>query len=306
MMYICIMHEMNITDLTALRALLAEKHVTRAAKRIGITQPAMSHALNRLRATLGDPLLVRTARGMQPTPRAEAMAQPLERAWRDLSAVLAPPEAFEPSRSTHKFVIATTDYVELVLLPSLCARLWREAPGVDLRFVSIVARPDEDLAEGRVDLAIGPPGTLGTSGVRTQTLFDDSFVCVMREDHPLAKRKLSLDAFLALPHVLISPRGETGSGIVDRTLARLGKKRRIALELPHFLVAAHLVRETDLVLTLATRVARELAPMLGLRTVAPPVEIAGFAMAIGWHERRQADAPHAWLRRLVADVAKRL
>lgn len=299
MMYIFIMHEMNVSDLEALRALLAERHVTRAAKRIGISQPAMSHALNRLRASLGDPILVRTPSGMQPTPRAEAMAGPLERAWSDLAAVLAPPEPFDPQRAKRRFVVATSDYVELVLLPKLCARLWQEAPGIDLRFVSVQSSTEEHLA-------IGPPGTLGTSGIREQKLFDDSFVCVVREDHPFTKKKLTLDDFVALPHALIAPRGESHVGVVDQMLARVGRKRRIALEIPHFLVAPFVVASTDLVLTLATRVARELAPQLGLRTMAPPTELPRFSMAMAWNERHHADPAHAWLRRLVADVAKRL
>ncbi len=307
MRYMSIMQGTNI-DLglvAALRALLAEKHVTRAAKRLGVTQPAMSHSLARLREALGDPILVRTPRGMRPTPRAEAMIEPLERAFHELETALAPPPAFEPAKATGRFVVATTDYVELVLFPALCARLWREAPNVDLRLAPIDPRADDALAEGRVELAIGPPGTLGSAGtIRSQLLFRDTFRCVMREGHPAAKRRLGLDAFVALPHALITPRGDSGGGIVDRTLARMKKKRRIALEIPHFLVAPYVVRETDLVITLAARVAERFGPLLGLRSVAPPIELEGFAMAMAWHERRHVDPAHAWFRRLVADVAR--
>src|SRR5262249_24402682 len=146
------------------------------------------------------------------------------------------------------------------------------------------------------DLAIGQPGTLGASGIRTQTLFDDSFVCVVRADHPIArtKKKLTLDEFIALPHALIAPRGESHVGVVDEQLARIGKKRRVALEIPHFLVAPYVVASTDLVLTLATRVARELGPQLGLRTIAPPTEIPRFGMAMAWSERLHTDPGHAW------------
>ena len=297
----------DLNLLVALRALLAERHVTRAAARVGLSQPAMSHALARLRELLGDALLVRTPSGMQPTARAAAMTLPLARALEDLGRVLASPEAFEPSRSTHKFRIATNDYMELVLFPRLLARLWREAPGVDVRVRNHGVRTHDDLAESRVDLAMGVTGQFGTpdppTGIRVQRLVSERFVCIVREDHPTVKKRLSLDEFVSLPHALVAPRGESGS-VVDTALARLGKKRRVAVEVPHFLVAPHVVRETDVVLTVAARVASCLGPLLGLRQLAPPLELDGFSMSMVWHERQHADPAHSWLRGLVAAVAK--
>lgn len=297
---------LDLNLLVALRALLAERHVTRAAARVGLSQPAMSHALARLRELLGDPLLVRTPSGMRPTARAEAMAGPLDRALEDLSRVLASPAPFEPSRSTRKFRIATSDYIELVLLPRLLARIWSEAPGVDVRVTSHTGDAGEALAEARVDLAIGPFGEFGSDepqGLRLQRILADRFVCVVREDHPVVKKRLSLDDFVSLPHALVSPRGVTGS-VVDTALASLGKKRRVAIEIPHFLVAPHVVRETDVVLTLAQRVAQALTPLLGLRQVAPPLELPGFSMSMVWHDRQHDDPAHTWLRRMIAAVAK--
>lgn len=300
---------LDLNLLVALRALLAERHVTKAAARVGLSQPAMSHALARLRALLGDPLLVRTSSGMQPTARAEAMTVPLERALEDLGRVLASPDAFDPARSTRKFRIATNDYMELVLFPRLLARLWREAPGIDVRVRNLEARSNEDLAEARIDLAMGVVGSFGApeapQGIRTKRLVSDRFVCVVRDGHPTVKKRLSLDEFVALPHALVAPRGESGS-VVDTALAALGKKRRVAVEVPHFLVAPHVVRETDVVLTLAARVANSLGPLLGLRQLAPPIGLEGFSMMMVWHERQHADAAHAWLRALIAEVAKEL
>ena len=305
------MHDVHIEALdlnllVALRALLAERHVTRAAARVGLTQPAMSHALGRLREVLGDPLLVRTPSGMVPTPRAEAMREPLERALADLGRALAAPEPFDPARAKRRFRFATSDYVELVLFPRLCARLWAEAPGVDVRLRPIGGTGVAELAEDRTDIVIGPADSFGTApGVRIQKLFEDRFVCVVREDHPVAKKKrLDLDTFVALPHALITPRGQNARGAVDDALARLGLERRVALEIPHFLVAPHVVRETDVILTLAERVARMLAPVLGLVRLAPPLEVQGFAMSMAWHDRHHADPAHAWLRRVTADAAK--
>jgi DNA-binding transcriptional LysR family regulator len=298
---------LDLNLLVALRALLVERHVTRAAARVRLSQPAMSHALARLRALLGDPLLVRTPKGMQPTPRAAAMREPLERALEDLGRLLAP-QAFDPKTSAQRFRVSTSDYAELVLLPSLAARVWAEAPGVDLAVSVFAGGAVAALGDDRIDLVITPPlgGGEPAPGLHQQRLFDERFVCVVREDHPLARRRMSIDDFAALPHALITPRGQSARGAVDDALEAIGKRRRIALEIPHFLVAPHVVRETDVVLTLAARVARLMAPMLGLRVLPPPLEVPGFSMAMLWHERSHADPAHAWLRRRIAEVAKRL
>jgi DNA-binding transcriptional LysR family regulator len=300
---------LDLNLLVALRALLAERHVTRAAERIGLSQPAMSHALKRLRDLLGDPLLVRTSSGMLPTARAQAMAAPLERALEDIGRVLASPAPFEPRLSKQKFRIATNDYIELVLLPRLLARIWSEGPGIDIRIVNLASRASEDVATGRIDLGIGVIGQFGEptppQGIRSQRILSDRFVCIVREEHPLSKKRLSLDDFVALPHALVAPRGESGS-VVDTALARVGKKRRVAVEVPHFLVAPHVVRETDVMLTLAERVAKELGPLLGLRQLQPPIELPGFTMSMVWHERQHVEPAHVWLRSMIASVAKTL
>jgi DNA-binding transcriptional LysR family regulator len=301
---------LDLNLLVALRALLAERHVTRAAARIGLSQPAMSHALSRLRALLDDPVLVRTSRGMEPTARAQAIAAPLEQALADLERIVAPAIGFDPSRSRQTFRVATMDYVELVLLPSLLARLWAEAPSVDIRVKSLAGSGFQDLADGRVDIAIGPvfPGRTGQRGIFVQKLWSERFVCVVRADHPAVGKRLTLETFLNLPHALVAPRGESAGGVVDAALARIGKKRRIAIEVPHFLVAPHVVKSTDAVLTLAARVARELGPALGLRQLPPPPELSlsGFDVSLVWHERRRADAAQAWFRGVVASIAKSL
>jgi DNA-binding transcriptional LysR family regulator len=166
-----------------------------------------------------------------------------------------------------------------------------------------------ELREGRIDMAIATAtlyeGARPPPGLFVQTLFSDRFVCVVRDDHPVVKRRLGLDEFCDLPHALVSPRGE-GPGVVDLALAKIGRKRRVALHLPHFLVAPHIVRETDVVLTLAERVANVVAPLLGLRRVPTPLEVGGFSMAMAWHEQNHADPAHAWMRALAADVARRL
>lgn len=297
----------DLNLLRALQALLAERHVTRAAARLGITQPAMSHALARLRTTLADPILVRTRAGMAPTPRAEAIGAHLERVLADVDELVATPAAFDPSTSTRRFRVATSDYIELVLFPKLLARVWEEGPSIDVRVVNLGLTMGDHLTQGEVDLGIGPLGTFRSlpRGTKAQKLFDDEFVCVLREDHPFAKRRMTLDDFCALPHALVSPSGQSGS-YVDTALAKLGRTRRVAVELPHFLVAPHIVQETDAVLTLAKRLADVLAPMLGLRRVPPPIEVPGFTMSMVWHERNHADPAHTWLRGALTKVAAKL
>lgn len=296
----------DLNLLVALRALLTERHVTRAAARVGLSQPAMSHALARLRELFDDPLLVRTAAGMQPTPRAEALAPALTSALDELARLVAPPGAFDPRASTRRFRITADDYTELVLLPHVLERVWKEGPDIDVQIRAPVGRGIEDIVEGRADFSIVPARSgPGPRGVYVQKLFHEEFVAVVRADHPHVKKKLSLDEYLALPHALISPRGEAGS-VVDNALAKLRRTRRVAVEIPHFLVAPHLVQKTDLVLLLGERVAAVMAEPLGLRVLAPPreLDLQGFSVSLIWHERHRADPAHAWLRKVIAAAAK--
>lgn len=297
----------DLNLLVALGALLRERHVTRAAKSVGLSQPAMSHALARLRELFGDPLLVRTPRGMQPTARALEIGPALARSLDDLARIVAAPEKFAPARSRRAFTIVADDYTELVLLPALLARIWEEAPGIDVRIRPQHARWFDDLAEGRADFVAVPAlrEPSSSSGLVAQKLLHEDYVCVVRADHPRVKKKLTLADYLELPHALIAPRGESGS-VVDTALGRLRRSRRVAVEIPHFLVAPHVVRSTDVVLMLAERVARVMAGPLDLRVLAPPSELAltGFDVHLAWHERQRSDAAHAWMRRLLADVAK--
>ena len=306
--YIAGMHDVHLGSfdlnlLVALDALLGERNVTRAASRIGITQSAASHALARLRVLTGDELLVRGHQGMLPTTRGEELAAPVRRALEEIERALAPPRPFDPKTTTAKVVIATSDYGELVLLPRLVARLAREAPGVDLRIQSQTDDLALLLSSGAVDLAIAPIGADDErSGIYARKLFDERFVCVVRRGHPLAGKRLTLARFVAASHALISPRGKEG-GFVDDALAALGMSRRVAVAVPHFLIAPHVVASTDLVLTLAARIADVLAGPLRLAVLAPPPELglAGFAMSAVWHERTHGDPMQRWVRDVIVE-----
>jgi DNA-binding transcriptional LysR family regulator len=309
--FVAIMHvshdELRAIDLNlvlALDALLAERHVTRAAERLGITQSAASHALARLRDLLDDPLLVRGPRGtMLPTPRATELAPAVHRVLDDLAVVLRGQAVFDPATAKHTFRIGGGDYIELVLLPRLVARLAQRAPGIDVWVHSFGEWGDEELAAGKVDLVIAPPRrATRPAGSYEKVLFEETFTCVMREGHPLAGARMTLPRYASANHVMVAPRGTPGS-IVDDALARAGRSRRIAVAVPHFLVVPFIVATTDLIATLPTRVAAMLAGQVGLVCTPPPIDIAPFQMAMAWHERMQTDVRHRWLREQVVAAA---
>ncbi|MBL0214808.1 MAG: LysR family transcriptional regulator [Myxococcales bacterium] len=293
----------DLNLVVALDALLAERHVTRAAARLGITQSAASHALARLRDLLGDPILVRGPRGgMMPTPRAEELAPQIHRVLVDLAGVLRG-ATWDPATMRRTFRIGASDYVELVLLPRLIERISRLAPGVELWVHAFADHGDEELAAGTLDVVIGPPrGSARPAASYEKVLFDESFTCILRAGHPLADSRMTLARYCSVPHLLIAPRGTPGS-FVDDALAELGKTRRVALAVPHFLVVPYIIAGSDLVATIATRVAARFSEALGLVTMPPPVQIPKFQIALAWHERNHRDAPQRWLREQLLAVA---
>ncbi|MCB9561957.1 MAG: LysR family transcriptional regulator [Kofleriaceae bacterium] len=293
----------DLNLLVVLDALLTERHVTRAAARIGLSQSAASHALARLRALFDDPLLVRGAGGgLMPTARAEAIAPALRRALDGLADTLRGPAVFDPATAERELRIATADFSDLLVMPALAARLEIAAPRLTLWSVAVPDDVPRALAAGDIDLVLTVRGRLRTAGLFERPLFDERFVCVVRDGHPAARQRLTLARYLALSHLLIAPGGRRG-GIVDELLTAMGKQRRVAAAVPHFLVAPHVVAATDLILTLPARIAETLAGPLGLTVLPPPFEIPGFAMAMVWHERAHHDDGHRWLRDQVALVA---
>jgi DNA-binding transcriptional LysR family regulator len=301
---------MRVTDLRAvdlnllvtLDALLSEGSVTRAAARLGLSAPATSHALARLRETLDDPLLVRAGRGLVRTPRAEALAPEVTRALEQARRVFAPASAPDPATLERTFTVHATDHALAVLGPALDRIAAAEAPGVVLSFLP--NRPDdpERLRDGAIDLAIGVYRDLPAQ-MRRQRLFEDRFVCVVREGHPTVRRRPSLKRFCALEHVLVAPRGRPGSAVDDALRAR-DLRRRVVRTVPYFLLGLLLVSRTDHVLTISERVARAMAAPLGLRVVRHPLELPRYALHQLWHPRQDADPAHRWLRDAVHRAAR--
>lgn len=300
------MNELRTIDLNllvVLDAVLAERHITRAAARLGLSQPAVSHALNRLRHLFGDELMVRTAGGLRPTAR----ALELEPAVRDLIArtrrVLGL-TGFDPAADRRTFRLAMSDYGSAVLLPAVLARLRREAPGIGLSVVQAGrAAMAEDVASGALDAAAGVfPHAPATLTVRR--LFTERYVCLADRNHPaFAGCTLTLEGYLAAPHLAVAIGGE-GPGEVETALAAIGASRRVQVVIPHFGTAQHLLPGTDLILTIAGRaVAR---PAAGLRVCPPPFAVAPFDFALLSHPRAGDDAALAWLLRLIAETGDRL
>lgn len=298
--------QLDLNLLRALDVLLAERHVTRAAARLSLTQSAASRALARLRDELGDPLLVRGPSGaLLPTARAEQLGPVVRRILEEL-AVAWRGEVFDPKTSRRRFTVATTDYAEMVLLPGLVARLARDAPGVFLSAQAMASDSVAALASGEIDLRMVPSSAMGAgAGLFQRHLFDESFVVAMRAGHPAASGKLTLDRFCALDHLLISPRGTLG-GAVDAALAKLERTRNVTVTVPHFLVAPHVIAATDLVITLAARVAAAFADTHDLVLRPPPLEVPSFSIYLQWHQRTHTDLAHRWFRDQLAEIAAKL
>ncbi len=296
--------------LVALDALLEAKSVTVAARRLAVTQSAMSHTLRRLREQFEDELLVRTGRHMSLTPRGEELQGRLRGALLGLARAIGEDAGFDPRSSTRTFRMLSPDLFDVLVLPDLLARLRREAPGV-----SITARWNPDrisprLAAGELDFAVMPtlrgapgPGPLDEAALESMRLLSDELVCFFRHDHPVfASRRMTRAAFLQAEHLLVSPGGE-GPGPVDVALARDGEHRRVVLRVPSFASAVQILRRSDLVLV-APASLRRLAPEIGLGHRGLPVEVPGHALWLTWHRRVDQDPGHRWMREVLLDAVR--
>jgi DNA-binding transcriptional LysR family regulator len=290
----------DLSLLPSLQELLETRSVTLAAERVGLSQPAMSRILARLRNRLGDALLVRSGSRLVLTPRAETLHAELPAVLSRLNAILTS-SAFEPARAERTFVIATSDYGATVVLPNLLARLGREAPGVTVRLVDVPPTPEAELTNGNLDLLFAPQRDLGQAIVWS-TLAVERFAFVVRRNHPSLKQPLTLERFCAVPQIALSPGGKPGNPL-DERLHRLGALRRVVAHVPTFALVPSLLAASDFGAVLPQRV---IAANGAFRLVARPLpfEYPGFTFHQAWHERARHDPGHAWFRRLVLEVAK--
>lgn len=299
------MHQMDLSmvDLNLLKlfeALVRDRSVTLAGLRLGLSQPAASRALGRLRRMLNDQLVVRGRLGLDLTPRGEALAGPVSKLLDDARSIVSP-AVFDPAAATGRITIAAHDHLSVVVLAGLVSRLERQAPALSLH----IAQPAGDnvrlVEQGAADLALGIfdalPGSLHRRG-----LYTDSLVCVVRAGHPAAQRAFGLDRYVALRHVAVTISG-VGESAVDVALSAQGLTRHVALRVPHFLAAAMLVADSDMVLTLPSRFARLMAKRLSLALLDLPLPVAPLSPAMIWHERFHGDPAHAWVRQQLVDIA---
>ena len=289
----------DLNLLVVFDAVMRERSVTRAGQRIGLSQPAMSHALNRLRYLLKDELFVRTPEGMVPTPRAEQLAPPLRNALRDMQLALEP-ETFEPEKASRRFVVAANNYAAVVLVPDLVMAASKASPGLRL-----VVRPSgtlnvpDMLDRGELDLAIGnfpSPGERFTSTV----LLEDPFVLAMRSGHPAGNEKLTAASLAALSFFEISSSGEDTS-FIDEFLSKHGLERNVRHRAPH-LSSACVLYHSDMVAVLSRRTAEAFTRDDGLALRELPCPTPKVPTCMLWHRRLDNQPAHRWLRDLVTSV----
>jgi len=298
------MTKRNITQtdlnlLTALNVLLEERNVTRAADRLGLTQSAVSRILNRLRAVFGDPLFVRTSRGLTPTDRAVEIAGPLRQNVDALERILLEKPGFDPAKSRRRFRVAAVDNAQVTLLAPLFRKLSTDAPQIEFEVRQPSLASERDLDAGVLDLLITPQQPTGP-GIVWTPLYRDGYTCIVWAKNPI--RSLTPARFAGMEHVLVAPRERAG-GIVDVVLEEKGLTRRVAVQVPTFLLLPHMLIGTQRIATVPTGMATELARMHPMRIVKPPLEIPGFTMSQGWHEIHRNDAGHRWLRAVLSKQA---
>jgi len=305
-------------DLNLLRVfdeVMAERSLTRAARNLALTQPAVSNALRRLRETLGDELVQRSGQGMVPTPRALSIWPAVREALQQLQEALAP-STFEPATATSTFVLAMADATAAELIPGLVDILEHEAPGVSIRVVPLTTRdPRRLLDEESCGLAVGYfPSALADLTARAQSgepmpfshlrLYDGEYVCVMRAGHPLANEPFTLDRFCAARHMLVSFSGRP-YGFIDESLASLGRERKVVLTVNQFFTAGRVVANSNLLTVLPRHFVRVtgIADQLVLRSL--PFDVSPVHVDALWHQRSEQQGAHRWLRQAVSRAAEK-
>jgi DNA-binding transcriptional LysR family regulator len=303
-------------DLNLLRVfdqIMAERNLTRAARNLSMTQPAVSNALNRLRDALGDRLLTRSGYGVEPTPRALALWPAVSDALRQLEATLAPGE-FIAAAATNTFTLAMADATAAEVVPGLVEIMERDAPGISVRVLPLTTRdPRRMLEEGVIDLAVGYfPAVLadmtaqeqatGMGGFESERLYDGVYVCVMRKGHPLAAQPLTLERFCAARHMLVSFSGRP-FGFIDEALAAIGQSRRVVLTVNQFFTAGLVVETSDLLTVLPKHFIGSTGRSGALEQRDLPFHVPPVHVDALWHRRQGQRSDHAWLRGAVAAAA---
>jgi DNA-binding transcriptional LysR family regulator len=293
--------DIDLNQLVLFQQLMVERRVSKVAETMGLTQPAVSNTLAKLRRQFGDDLFVRTPAGMMPTPFAEQLAEPIGYALGMIHSGLNQHSRFDPASAKRTVTIGMTDIGEIVFLPRLVEGLRQVAPGVSLNTVRTTATSlRDDMASGKVDLAIGPLPQL-KAGFFQRRLFRQSYVCLFRKGHALERKRLTLADFRAAEHLVIVSAG-TGHGKVDDLIRRAGVERSVRLTIPHFVSVGHLLRRTDMVATVTERLAQSLVDPFELAYRPHPVDLPEVAINVFWHAKVHRSPAHQWLRGIVFDL----
>jgi len=294
--------KIDLNLLVVLDALLDERNVTRAAVRLGYTQPTVSGMLTRLRDLFGDPLFVRSQRGLLATPRAEALANPLKQLLADSQDLIAR-DVFDPASAEMTFNISSNDYMQHAVLVPFVNLLRRMATKIRLAIApAMIEGLSEALARGKIDLAVTIP-EFAMSDLPSRLLYRERYVVAVRRQHPLARLKvMTSEQFCSYDHVLVSPTGGSFEGPTDRALARLRLRRKVRYSVPSFLLMPEILQTDDLIALVPSRLLRETDKRLTV--LKPPVEVPGFDVIAVWHPRVDKDIAHRWLRDRLAATAK--
>lgn len=293
--------DIDLNQLVLFQQLMVERSVSKAADKLGLTQPAVSNTLAKLRRQFGDDLFVRTPTGMMPTPFAEQLAEPIGYALGMIHSGLNQHSRFDPASDKRSVTIAMTDIGEIVFLPALVERLRQLAPGVALSTVRTTATNlRDDMEAGKVDLAIGPLPQL-KAGFFQRRLFQQRYVCLFRQGHALNRKRLTLEDFKTAEHLIIVSAG-TGHGQADDLIRRAGVERRVRLTIPHYVSVGPLLRRSDMVATVTERLAESLVEPFDLSFRPHPIELPEIAINLFWHAKVHRSPAHQWLRGVVFDL----
>lgn len=296
----------DLNLLSVFHALSKEKSTTRAAQTLGLSQPAVSHALNRLREMFKDPLFVRASRGLVPTQKAIELAGPIEKLLGDAETILSEKVSFDPSTEVREFRISTTDYFEVIALPKLLKKISVEAPGIRIISSATQGTLQKDSFEnGNLDLAIA--GYFGDlpEGYFQQTIFRDNFVCVGRKGHPAFKGNFSVGKYSEARHILISPQGDMKSRTAG-ALKKLKFEQQFQAGVASFVSPGWMVAESDLLLTCPKKLADAYQKYLPIEIHKLPVTIDGISIVQVWHARHHKDPAHTWLRSVIKEICSEL
>ena len=295
------LRQFDLNLLVIFNQLLKDRHVSSTANKLGLSQPAVSNALKRLRLLLKDELFVRTARGMEPTPYALKLVAPIADALGALENALSQRDSFDPANSERTFTLSLTDIGEIYFMPTLMEKFSQSAPRIKISTVrNTSGNLSEDMASGLVDMAVGLLPSL-TTGFFQRSLFKQHYVCMFRQGHPKASNPISLTQYKTLSHIGVTS-ANTGHGEVEEWLKRKGIQRHIQLHVPHFVAVGHILQSSDLIATVPERFAQKCERPFQLETSPLPFKIPTIAIKLFWHTKYHREPANMWLRQQFIDL----